>query len=331
MSCTSMSASPRRGSSVGSDATDTLPSGMTLPAQFKRASLPNASTAAAEFVVTPDLNQYGWFRIHNKSEFPSASARISKCSSSSTSSATVPQSISGPATRAPTPTVDENFMDLAYRLARNSYCIEGNMGCVFVRNIPVGSGGDTDPLSPPAQIVCQSVNTACFNPFHSDCHAEANAVAACAAHGQPLAGTTCYVTRAPCSECFKLLCMARVARIVCPQAPCSQKCADVVGKLSIEWVCIPDTKESSVKRDAECALLEDWEQVKLLRVERKRQRAMHRERKKKEKALRIAAEKSRREAKRKSFEMNSNCSTRKVVEDENDVEKKKSCLSISKP
>ena len=173
------------------------------------------------------------------------------------------------------------------------------MGCVFVSNVPAGRGGGNSPSELPVQIVCQSVNTACFDPFHSDCHAEANGVAACAAHGQPLSGTTCYVTRAPCSECFKLLCMARVKRIVCPQVPASKRCADKVVELGMEWVCMRDSQDAARERDASCAAFEDWERVKLMRVERKRHRALQKERKKKEKAERMALEAMRKEAKTK--------------------------------
>ena len=252
-------------------------SGETPPRAFQQRAVTLRAGVFCQ-AVSPDLNQYGWER----SSSGGAAAAAAATQGGSMSAATT----------------DANFMDLAYRLARNSYCIEGNMGCVFVSNIPVGRGGDSRPLEPPAQIVCQSVNTACFNPFHSDCHAEANGVAACAAHGQPLSGTTCYVTRAPCSECFKLLCMARVKRIVCPQEPASKRCADKVEALGIEWVRMRDSQDAARERDAACAAFEDWDRIAALRVERKRQRALHREQKKTEKAKRVALEARRKESKR---------------------------------
>ena len=38
----------------------------------------------------------------------------------------------------PESTVDENYMDLAYLVARNSSCKDGHMGCVIVRDIAAG-------------------------------------------------------------------------------------------------------------------------------------------------------------------------------------------------
>ena len=75
-------------------------------------------------------------------------------------------------------TVDRNYMNLAYCIARNSYCLEGNMGTVFVRGIAIGSGHH---VGPPLNltVVAQATNTALVHRFHSECHAEANAVSAC--------------------------------------------------------------------------------------------------------------------------------------------------------
>ena len=303
-------------------------SGITAPGEFQVRSIKVSDSLTCR-VVSPDLNQYGWSRF--LPGLPSIVPALKSLSSSSSSSSShIPSRTELPSASPPsqlaasgehdshrngndrsksyregeeqdderlTISTDINFMDLAYRLARNSYCIEGNMGCVFVRNIPQGRGGDNTPLDPPAQIVCQSVNTACLESFHSDSHAEANGVAACAAHGVSLSGTSCYVTRAPCSECFKLLCMARVSRIVCPQGPSSERCAEKVDALGIEWVCLQDNKAAAQARDKECAAFEDWERVAALRKERKKQRSLQRERKKKEKAERQAIADAKRKAK----------------------------------
>ena len=68
--------------------------------------------------------------------------------------------------------------------------------------------------------------------------------------------------------------------------------------MGIEWVCMRDSPDAARERDEECAAFEDWDRVALLRVERKKQRALQRAQKKKEKAERAILEAKRKEAKR---------------------------------
>ena len=42
----------------------------------------------------------------------------------------------------PADSTDENYTDLAYLVARNSTCKDGHMGCVLVRGVKPGSGGE---------------------------------------------------------------------------------------------------------------------------------------------------------------------------------------------
>lgn len=182
---------------------------------------------------------------------------------------------------------DKSFMDLSYRIARNSYCVEGNMGCVIVK--------DT------SRIVAVTVNTALSTPWHSECHAEANAVAACAARGVSMKGTCCYVTKAPCKACFRLLCMAGVSRIVCPQT-IGETMRDTATRIGIEWVSIRDTKEEERARDAHAACFEDKERVRFMRKERKRVRTMEKRQKRQRKEERRAI--AERAAKRNAVSSN---------------------------
>ena len=173
-------------------------------------------------------------------------------------------------------TVDKNYMDLAFRLARNSYCLEGNMGTVFVTGIPIGGGSisGANQNTPEnylnsMRIVAVAINTALVRRFHSEGHAEANAVSACSGAGVSLKGTSCYVTRAPCMDCFRLLATAGVERIICPQCPVSEDCTQSIRNLGIEWVTIQESQEDKEKRDKDCKLYENVELVQQLRKERK--------------------------------------------------------------
>ena len=80
-------------------------------------------------------------------------------------------------------TVDENYMDLAYLIARNSTCKDGHMGCVVVRGLEKGQGGDCAPEAVGTIRLCV-INTPLFGAHRSDCHAEANAVSECARRGE---------------------------------------------------------------------------------------------------------------------------------------------------
>ena len=76
-------------------------------------------------------------------------------------------------------TADENYLDLAYLLARNSEAKDGHMGCCVVRD---------------GAVVATTINCGLFGDARSDVHAEAAAVSDCARRGVPLGGASIYVT-----------------------------------------------------------------------------------------------------------------------------------------
>ena len=178
------------------------------------------------------------------------------------------------------------------------------MGAVFVRGIQQGTGQALvphelhNPLQPLA-VVAQANNTALVKRFHSECHAEANAVSACCKLGTSLAGTTCYVTRAPCTDCYRLLVTAGVHRIVCPQCPVSTDCVQSVHDLQIEWIEMRESVESRHTRDVECKAHEDPELVQHLRKERKLARELEKGNNKKRKLERQQMENEKRMQKSK--------------------------------
>ena len=137
-------------------------------------------------------------------------------------------------------TVDENYMDLAYLIARNSTCKDGHMGCVVVRGLEKGQGGDCAPEAVGTIRLCV-INTPLFGAHRSDCHAEANAVSECARRGESFLGLSCFVTRSPCVACYKLLAAAGVRRIVSPQRFDSSDCAASAAALGIEVCVVLDT------------------------------------------------------------------------------------------
>lgn len=168
-------------------------------------------------------------------------------------------------------TVDENWLDLAYLIARNSSCKDGHMGCVVVRGLETGQGGACAP-EPVGTILLCTINTPLFGARRSDCHAEANAVSECARRGEAFQGLSCFVTRCPCVACYKLLAAAGVRRIVSPQRWDSSDCAASAAAMGIEVCCVLDTAARASVRDQLGSANEDMERVRALREERKRLR-----------------------------------------------------------
>ena len=171
----------------------------------------------------------------------------------------------------PEENVDANYMDLAYLVARNSSCKDGHMGCVLVSGIAHGSG-TSQPAEPLGNVVLCTINSSLFGLHRSDCHAEANAVAESARRGQSLRGLSCYVTRAPCVNCYKLLATAGICRIVSPQDLVSPDCKASADTLGIESVIIKDSEARDARRRHLGNSNEDMDRVRALREERKRLR-----------------------------------------------------------
>ena len=163
-------------------------------------------------------------------------------------------------------TCDENYMDLAHLLSRDSLC-SGRVGCVLVRDVDDGSRRQQRQGS---VIVC-GVNSVLYANGRyraSDCHAEANAIAESARAGVSLLGASCYVSMDPCRHCFSLLAVAGISRIVSPRkmGVLQQQAATT---LRIACSVIPDSAERRERRDARAAELIDRDQVMRRREERR--------------------------------------------------------------
>jgi len=170
----------------------------------------------------------------------------------------------------PEETVDANYLDLAYLIARNSTCKDGHMGCVIVAGVERDGGDAVGETA--REIVTCTINSSLFGAHRSDCHAEANAVASCAANGAALRGRSCYVTRAPCVACYKLLAAAGIRRVVAPQPMASADCNASAAALGIECRAVVDTNARSAWREALARSHQDMHRVRELRAERKRLR-----------------------------------------------------------
>jgi deoxycytidylate deaminase len=96
--------------------------------------------------------------------------------------------------------VHQNYLDLAFLIARNSVCREGKVGCVLVTGVSKGAGSSkrTAQATAPDSILIAATNSELLRERSSDCHAEANAIALCARKGLATEACSAYVIIPPC-------------------------------------------------------------------------------------------------------------------------------------
>lgn len=141
---------------------------------------------------------------------------------------------------------DENGLDLALLLARNSRCRNGSMGCAIASEQgEIISGHVNGPL-------WGSLNAK--NPS-SDVHAEVNAVGHCARRGMVTQGATVYITMPPCKRCFTVLVAAGIKRIVTRKEPAVQEAKDIKPAARREGITFVVVEDTEARRAAIQALV----------------------------------------------------------------------------
>ncbi len=105
---------------------------------------------------------------------------------------------------------DQSYMEMAEVWARNSYCKRRQVGALLVKDRMIISDGYNGTPSG-FENICEDENGV-TKPYVL--HAEANAITKVAKSGNSSAGSTLYVTAAPCIECSKLIIQAGVRRVV---------------------------------------------------------------------------------------------------------------------
>lgn len=168
-------------------------------------------------------------------------------------------------------TIDVNYITLAQLLSRNSNCIDGHMGCLFVKNIKQGHGNELiDVEHDEKNILICTINTSLFgNKCRSDVHAEANAISEAARCGFSLNNSTCYITKTPCKNCYKLLQGSGINRIVTRTNPDSEEILENMKENNIECITMKDTIESTIYIDNLAKDHQDIDLIKAQRVKRK--------------------------------------------------------------
>jgi len=113
---------------------------------------------------------------------------------------------------------DENFINIAFELAKASKCVSKQVGAVIVKDGRILSTGYNGT---PAGFTncCDHWNNE-YTPEHHEwsktyeIHAEMNAIIWAAREGISIEGATIYVTLEPCSECSKNVIASGIKRIV---------------------------------------------------------------------------------------------------------------------
>ena len=111
------------------------------------------------------------------------------------------------------PSWDEYFLKLAMLASERATCPRMHCGCVLVKNknvIATGYNGSIPGDGHCEDDGCLIVDNHCVRTVH----AEMNALAQAAKHGNSLNGATIYITNMPCTTCAKALIAAGIKRIV---------------------------------------------------------------------------------------------------------------------
>ena len=113
---------------------------------------------------------------------------------------------------------DENFINIAFEIAKASKCVSKQVGAVIVKDGRVLSTGYNG--TPAGYINCSEHWEGQYTKEHHEwsktyeIHAEMNAIIWAARKGISIEDATIYVTLEPCSECSKNIIASGIKRIV---------------------------------------------------------------------------------------------------------------------
>ena len=132
---------------------------------------------------------------------------------------------------------DRLYIELAHRIAQESYCVRRKVGCIIVTpSLATVIGFNGTPPGKPNVCELPDGTTA-----PNVIHAERNAAAKAARHSIILTGATCYVTLSPCVECAQALSEAGVARVVYSE---QYRCTEGLTLLCQQGIVVEQIKEN---------------------------------------------------------------------------------------
>ena len=119
------------------------------------------------------------------------------------------------------PSLDENFLEIAFVVGKRATCLRNNVGAVIVRDKRILSTGYNG--APSGMEHC--LDTGCIRDMekipsgtrHEKCravHAEQNAIIQAAIHGVSISESTIFSTHQPCILCTKMIINSNIKRVV---------------------------------------------------------------------------------------------------------------------
>lgn len=134
---------------------------------------------------------------------------------------------------------DTYFMQIAHVVATRATCDRKHVGAVIVYGrqiIATGYNGSVSGEPHCDEAGHDMVNGHCVRTVH----AEMNAIAQAARHGQRIQGASLYVTAYPCWPCFKVIANTGVYRVVYADAynP-NPRVQETAGRIGIELLHVP--------------------------------------------------------------------------------------------
>jgi len=119
------------------------------------------------------------------------------------------------------PDIDEYFLKIAAVVAERATCRRHNVGCVLVKDkkiLTTGYNGAPAGHKDCLELGClRDQNNIPSGERHEICraiHAEQNAIIQAGLHGVSIGGSTMYCTHSPCVLCAKMICNAKIKRVV---------------------------------------------------------------------------------------------------------------------
>ena len=137
----------------------------------------------------------------------------------------------------------EYFLDIARAVATRATCNRKHVGCVLVRDNAILATGYNGSMAkaPHCDDIGHDIEDGhCVRTVH----AEANAIAQAAKHGNKLEGATAYVTITPCENCFKLLINAGISAIVYGEQYGSSSHAELAASIGIKCLLLPGSPDT---------------------------------------------------------------------------------------
>ncbi len=143
--------------------------------------------------------------------------------------------------------LDRRYLAMAEIWAQNSYCQRRKVGALLVKDKMIISDGYNGTPSG-FENICEDQEG--YTKWYV-LHAEANAITKVAKSNNSSQGATLYVTTSPCPECSKLIIQAGIKRVVFKELYRNTEGLDLMRRIGIEVVHIPDLGDISLQPDTQ--------------------------------------------------------------------------------